>query len=442
MLKKLLFFIFFLSLYQLSNAQNEFITIWKPGSSQQIKFPGRGTNFNVYWEEIGYTQHNGIINNVTSVTEFIINFGTSLNPVPTNATYRVKISNGNGAFTQIRFFDNTLIPIYNNTDYIKLLDVSQWGNIQWQSFEDAFVLCTNLNVTATDIPNLNSVTSLRQMFYICGSMVGNPSFSTWNTSSVTTMYNMFADAENFNQPIGNWNVSNVTDMYGVFDNSRKFNQSLENWNTSNVTKMDHMFHGAVAFNQDISSWDTSNVIDMEEMFHSATSFNQNIGNWNLSALTNAKDMFLDSGLNCQNYDHIIFGWNMNTVTPNGINMGSASPLIYSNPLAVNARNNLITNKTWTITGDAYNGECQSFLSTSDVLVHNEISIYPNPATDFIYIKNAKGFDNYKIFDMSGRIVLQSSLHDDKINISSLTKGNYILQIISKNKTETLKFIKK
>lgn len=441
MYKKLLPFLFIL-LFQITNAQNEFITIWKPGNIHQIKFPGRGTNFNVSWEEIGYTQHSGVQNNVTSSTEFNIDFGIPLNPVPANATYRVKISNGNGTFTQIRFFDNTLTPIYNNTEYLKLLDVSQWGNIQWQSFEDAFVLCMNLNVTAVDTPNLTSVTSLKQMFYICPTLEGNSSFSTWDTSSVTTMYNMFADAGSFNQPIGNWNVSNVTDMYGVFDNAASFNQPLHNWSTSNVIKMDHMFHGASSFNQDIKNWDTSKVIDMEEMFHSASNFNKNIGSWNLSALTNAKDMFLNSGLNCQNYDNALYGWSMNPATHNNINLGSAAPLVYSHIGAVNARNNLTTAKGWLISGDTYNDQCESYLSTSEVVNKNEISIYPNPATDFMYVKNLKGSNTYKIFDTSGRITLQNSLSDGKINISSLTKGNYILHIISKEKIQSFKFIKK
>lgn len=441
MYKKLIPFLFIL-FFQITNAQNEFITIWKPGSVQKIKFPGRGANFNVNWEEIGYTQHNGFQNNVTSTTEFSIDFGTALNPVPSNATYRVKITNGNGAFTQIRFFDNTLTPIYNNTEYSKLLDVSQWGNIQWQSFEDAFSLCMNMDVTAIDAPNLTSVTSLRQMFYICPALVGNPSFSTWDTSSVSTMYNMFADANNFNQPIGNWNVSNVTDMYGVFDGAASFNQPLKNWNTSNVIKMDHMFHAASSFNQDIKNWDTSKVIDMEEMFHTASSFNQNIGTWNLSALTNAKDMFLDSGLNCQNYDNALYGWSMNPATNNNINLGNASPMVYSHMGAVNARNNLTNIKGWLISGDTYNNQCESSLSTSEVLNKNEINIYPNPANDFIHVKNVKGSNSYKIFDASGRIFLEDHLKEEKINVSSLIEGNYMLQIISKDKIQSLKFIKK
>lgn len=435
MFKKLLTFFLFISLIQIINAQNEFITIWKPGTAQQIKFPGRGTNFNVYWEEIGYPLHNGTMNGVTSDKEF----GTPTNPTPANATYRIKISNGSGSFSQIRFYDNTLSPIYSCPDMYKIIDISQWGNIQWHTFDNAFVLCAEMNVSATDAPDLSLVTSTQEMFFLCTSLTGNASFNNWNTSTITNMYNMFGEAANFNAPVGNWDVSNVVNMSYLFDYT-SFNQPLGNWDTSNATQMQHMFHGSTLFNQDIRSWNTSKVTDMTEMFHE-TSFNYDLGQWNLSSLTNAQNMFLNSGMNCKNYDNTLYGWSLNPATSSNINLSSTSPLVYSHPDAVSARNFLITSKGWTISGDVYNEGCNSFLSTLETSIKNEISIYPNPATDLIYIKNLKGLNNYKILDLSGRIVIQNFLDEDKINVSSLIKGNYILQIMSKNNIRNFKFSK-
>ncbi|GAA5084977.1 hypothetical protein GCM10023210_05350 [Chryseobacterium ginsengisoli] len=440
MFKKLITIFLFISLIQIINAQNEFITIWKPGTAQQIKFPGRGTNFNVYWEEVGYPIHNGTINNITSDKEFIVNFGISANPTPANATYRIKVSNGSGNFNQVRFFDNTLSPAYSCTDMYKIIDIAQWGNIHWQSFDNAFVLCAEMNVSATDVPDLSSVTTTREMFFLCGSLIGNASFNNWDTSNITDMYNMFGEAINFNAPVGNWNVSNVTNMAYLFDYT-SFNYPLNNWDTSNATRMEHMFHASALFNQDIRSWNTSKVTDMTEMFHE-TSFNQNLGQWNLNALTNAEDMFLNSGMSCENYDNTLYGWSLSSATSSNVNLSSTSPLVYSHPEAVNARNFLITSKGWTISGDSYNGECNSFLSTSEASIKNEMSIYPNPTSDFIYIKNLKGSNNYKILDLSGRIILQNTLSKEKIDVHSLTNGNYILQIITKDKTQNFKFIKK
>ncbi|WP_082002069.1 BspA family leucine-rich repeat surface protein [Chryseobacterium sp. JAH] len=427
--------------FQMTKAQNEFITVWKPGASQQIHFPGRGNNFTVTWEEVGYPQHNGSLNNVNSTMEFIVNFGNSLNPTPANATYKIKISNGSGNFSQVRFFDSTGVPAYLNSDHEKLLEIAQWGNIQWQTFDNAFTWCSNMNVTATDAPVLTDVTQMNEMFYFCFSLVGNASFNTWDTSTVTNMFYMFGDDTFFNAPINDWNVSNVTNMSYMFDAASNFNQPLGKWNTVNVTTMQHMFHEANSFNQDLRSWNTVNVTNMNEMFHDATAFNQNIGLWNLSSLVNGVDMLKLSGLNCQNYDNALFGWNSNPQTPDNINLGDAAPLHYKHTAAVNARNNLLNNKNWSVTGDTYSASCTSFLQVSEQNIKIDLIVYPNPASNFIYIKNLKNSANYKISDASGRLLTGGKIVSEKVDISNLSKGNYILQIVTKDKVDSFKFIK-
>lgn len=441
-MKKFIFIIVCIIFFQTVQAQNEFITVWKPGSSQQIHFPGRGTNFNVAWEEIGYPQHNGNVNDINSTTEFIINFGLPLNPTPANATYRVKISNGNGNFNQIRFFDGTSVPIYNCVDKEKILNITQWGNIEWQSFESAFVLCTNMDVTALDVPDLSIVTTTQDMFYICSTLVGNASFNNWNTSNLTNINSMFSAADQFNAPIGSWDVSNVTDFRYVFDLAGNFNQPLRNWNTSNATTMEHMFHGASSFNQKIDTWNTSGVTNMDMMFAQASNFNQNIGSWDLSSLESAVDMLYFSGLNCQNYDNALFGWNNNPQTPSTINLGNTIPLYYKHPAAVAARNNLINAKNWMVTGDNYDSTCNSVLKVSELDKKNSLTIYPNPAEHIIYLKNNKDVKSFIITDATGRIIMKDVLDKDFINIRNLMQGNYILQTVTKEGTESFKFIKK
>jgi surface protein len=438
-LKKIPMLIFLLLIFP-AKAQNEFITIWKTQNAQLIKFPGRGINFQVSWEEVGYPQHNGIMSNVTSTTEFIINLGTPLNPSPAQASYKIKISDGNGSFDQVRFFDNTLIPTYNASDRSKITQIAQWGNIKWKSFDNAFVFCDYMDVTATDAPDLSMATSMRQMFYLCTSLIGNSSFNTWNTSTIKDMYYMFGEDYQFNQPIGSWDTSNVTDMSYMFDTTG-FNQPLGEWNTANVTTMEHMFHYAENFNQDLQNWNTGNVTNMNEMFHD-TAFNQDIGRWNLSSLTTATDMFLNSAMSCLNYDKTLYGWSQSSSTPNNINLSSASPLVYSHDDAVAARNYLTNNKGWTISGDTYNGLCNQTLSTSEKNISTQPSIYPNPVKENIYLKNIPNPVSYIITDMSGRTVAKDNLKYEEITVSLLTPGNYILQILTKNKVHSFPFIKK
>lgn len=71
----------------------------------------------------------------------------------------------------------------------------------------------------------------------------------------------------------------------------------------------------------------------------------------------------------------------------------------------------------------------------------EISIYPNPAKDFITIKSDSKVNNIEIFDASGRKV-QTILKDNKIDVRNLSSGNYIINVETKDGVSTEKFIKK
>lgn len=78
------------------------------------------------------------------------------------------------------------------------------------------------------------------------------------------------------------------------------------------------------------------------------------------------------------------------------------------------------------------------LSTTETQLNPAISIYPNPVSDILYIKNADA-SQYKIIDLSGRIV-KSGVYQNGIVISELNKGAYIIQISNKNIQKTEKFI--
>lgn len=74
-----------------------------------------------------------------------------------------------------------------------------------------------------------------------------------------------------------------------------------------------------------------------------------------------------------------------------------------------------------------------------------LTVYPNPATNHIQII---GLDNaksaaYQIYNSLGQQVAKSStLSGDKIDLSYLNAGIYMISVLSENKAQTLKFIKK
>jgi hypothetical protein len=128
------------------------------------------------------------------------------------------------------------IAFDNGGDKDKIIDIKQWGNIVWSSFERAFVNCENMLVTATDVPNLSNVTSMFFMFF--GASISNPNTENWEVSNVTNMNRMFLFAFLANPNARNWDVSNVTNMILIFKNTNLSVENLtacyENWSQLNL----------------------------------------------------------------------------------------------------------------------------------------------------------------------------------------------------------------
>lgn len=86
------------------------------------------------------------------------------------------------------------------------------------------------------------------------------------------------------------------------------------------------------------------------------------------------------------------------------------------------------------------------LSVFDVNNEIELSIYPNPSSNHISIKNLpNSFESYEILitDISGKIYYrkESLILNEKIDISSLTNGVYLLAILTDQKSYLNTFIK-
>lgn len=78
------------------------------------------------------------------------------------------------------------------------------------------------------------------------------------------------------------------------------------------------------------------------------------------------------------------------------------------------------------------------LGVNDVISNKKVSLYPNPAKDFIVLESAK---SVKIYNMVGSVVKSfNDMKDSKINISDLPAGIYIVKINDSN--EGIKLIKK
>ena len=315
-----------------------FITTWEVTAGDlDITIPTQGNGYD-------YTVDWGDGNTSTNVT------GDATHIYATPGTYTVKID---GLFPRIYFI--------NAEDKDKIQTVEQWGTIEWSSMSVAFFGCSNLQITATDAPDLSSVISMFRMF--SGATAFNSDIGHWDVSNVTDMSGMFWGADAFDQDIGGWDVGNVFGMSSMFAGATAFNQDIGGWDVSGVTNMSFMFFNAPAFNQDIGGWDVDNVIDMASMFSGATVFNQDIGGWDVSSVTNMESMLYNSGLSTANYDATLIGWQSQAVQ-NGVSLG-ADGLTYC--AGEDARQALIDDHSWSINGDIIVGaDCGSFITTWEV----------------------------------------------------------------------------
>lgn len=99
--------------------------------------------------------------------------------------------------------------------------------------------------------------------------------------------------------------------------------------------------------------------------------------------------------------------------------------------------------------DANSGTMGIFYQTTlKVLGINEaenesVKIYPNPTADYVFLKlNSKvKLETAEIYDLSGKLISQPKITEDRLDLRSLSKGIYLLKLKNSN-IQPIKIIKK
>ncbi len=100
-------------------------------------------------------------------------------------------------------------------------------------------------------------------------------------------------------------------------------------------------------------------------------------------------------------------------------------------------NNQLTNLSRIV----YFGNYTQILGTEDQIIPTiELSIYPNPAQEFLHLKTETEVVSLNVFDAQGRKVLQSG-STQSVDISSLKSGLYAVIVETPTGIRNLKFIK-
>ena len=95
--------------------------------------------------------------------------------------------------------------------------------------------------------------------------------------------------------------------------------------------------------------------------------------------------------------------------------------------------------------DNKGGVNNPIMSSENIILSENISLYPNPANDFVVVNSDKCFDKYAIFSIQGIMIQQANLkgtYNTKIQLDSVEPGAYIISVFSLNSSLSQLLIKR
>ena len=282
--------------------------------SIEIKGAGAGYNYDVDWGD--------------SSSDTAVTTNTKTHTYAVAGTYTVRIT---GAFPQPSF------GTMSSTDRAKLVEMSNWGTIQYTSFYNAFEDCSNMQYSATDTPDLSTASAstgnmFRDMFRNCDGITGSVDLSSWTNltcAGANGLLYMFNGCHNMDSVnLTGWNVSNATNSHTIFHsvgtgttNGCTFILDDMNWSSNanflacfydtkiNTISLDNWVlkpSGTVTLNQflrggdtpnatltlDLSGWtNTAQINNLSQCFYTAEFTSVNLTGWDTSNVTTMAYMF-------------------------------------------------------------------------------------------------------------------------------------------------------
>jgi len=175
-------------------------------SSESIEIKGTGTgyNYDVDWGD--------------SSSDSGVTTATKTHTYSAAGTYTVKIT---GAFPKPQF------GTMSSTNKAKIVELSNWGDIQYLSLYRAFDGCSNMEYAATDTPDFSAATAntsnmLRQCFKSCSGITNAMNLSSWTNLECVGNYGlnefMKSCSNTSSVNLSGWNLPNANNSSSVLAN--------------------------------------------------------------------------------------------------------------------------------------------------------------------------------------------------------------------------------
>lgn len=76
-----------------------------------------------------------------------------------------------------------------------------------------------------------------------------------------------------------------------------------------------------------------------------------------------------------------------------------------------------------------------------LLTRENIIVYPNPVSDFLYLKNASSFNTYAVSSLDGKVIQDGLILQNRIDLKTLPHGNYIIILTNSTTYKTIQITK-
>lgn len=170
-------------------------------------------------------------------------------------------------------------------------------NLAWSGFKPTtmfgmFVSCSNLaTISGMGLWDTSDCTDMSGMFAACTALT-NFSVSTFDTSNVTDMHQMFQQVAVTSLNLNHFNTAKVTNMQAMFYHASISSLSVSTWDVGNVTNMASMFNSMPVTSLNISTWRPSKVQDFSRMFRGCAQLTSlQLSDWNANSVTTTQEMF-------------------------------------------------------------------------------------------------------------------------------------------------------
>jgi hypothetical protein len=71
----------------------------------------------------------------------------------------------------------------------------------------------------------------------------------------------------------------------------------------------------------------------------------------------------------------------------------------------------------------------------------DLTIYPNPAQNEVFVTGVENITNVQVLSLDGKVVMSEQTNNNRIDVSSMNDGMYIIRVISGNEVYTTRFVK-